>query len=129
MNLSEQIMNNLNSKKRLYEHATIGTTEDTYNVYIRISDFIERPHFIYSSMNENTFYTCICIDKAEYLYEDSSVQALNFKQRENLVKFLQEQDETEPKKTRWQILLIEWNRNNPKHKVETTLKMPNYMNL
>lgn len=129
MNLSEQIIRNLNNKERLCEQANIGTTEDCFNVYIATNSPVETPYFIYSATDLDAFYSAICLEKTEYVYDDCLSQALRFSQREKLVKFLQEPDDTEPKKTRWQVLLIEWNRNNPNNKIDTNLKMPNYMNL
>lgn len=127
MNLSQEILKNLNQKK-LLESANVGTTEDNFNVYIRTDVIAEAPYFVYSAPDENAFYTYIRIDVAEY-YGDYLVSALSHKQREKLVELLKEPDLVEPKKTKWQVLLIEWNRNNPNHMIDINLKMPDYINL
>lgn len=129
MNLSEQIMRNLNNKERLCEQASIGYTEDNYGVFVSRDNGEDTPHFFYTAEDCTLFFSNICITKPEYYCYDGGLQYLNSKQKEKLIRFLQEPDDIEPRKTRWQVLLIEWNRNNPNCKVDINLKMPDYMKL
>jgi hypothetical protein len=49
--------------------------------------------------------------------------------RKRLVNFLTSINEDDDSKTNWQVLVIEWNRNNSNQKVDKDIEMPDYLNL
>ena len=50
-------------------------------------------------------------------------------EKKELIKFLNSSSEDESQKTNWQVVLVEWNRNNSKRKIPIDLQMPNYKEL
>lgn len=120
---------NLIQKQNLTEMARIGFTDDGFEVYVNTNDGGNKPHFHYRTKNDWKFHSCIRIDTLEYFEHEGKEGKLNSKQRKELVNFLNSISEDDESKTNWQVLIIEWNRNNSSKKVDKNLQMPNYLNL
>lgn len=110
------------------EMARIGYTDDGFEVYVNTDDGGNIPHFHYRVKGSWDNHTCIKLDKPEYFHHDGKESLLNSKQRKNLIQFLNRFDDEEGK-TNWQILVIEWNRNNSNKKVDRNIPMPDYTKL
>lgn len=119
--LKEQLLN---------EMARIGSMGDLL-IYIRTNDPGNYPHF--HIIDENAlgrkFHCCVRIDCAKYFIHTGKEDTLNSSRRKELIKFLTSPSEDEPQKTNWQVVLVEWNRNNSKRKISMDLPMPNYKEL
>ena len=129
--LIENTINLMNEEKHeLYEMARIGFTDDGFEVYINTDDGGNIPHFHYrrGKYPNYDFHTCIRLDEAEYFHPEGKEGRLNSKQKKDLLRFLNSINKDEDK-TNWQILLIEWNRNNFNIRIDKNQKMLNYLNL
>lgn len=124
-------MYNFKNEKWLMEMAKIGSYND-FDVIVRTNDPGNIPHFhiIDSNTQGERFHTCVMLKKAHYFSHTGKEDRLNSKQREELIKFLQQVDKnSRHKDTYWETLIDEWNRNNSKIKVSTTQEMPDYTKL
>ena len=116
----------------LSEMARIGFLKGgSYEIYVRTNDpgFNPHMHIWDSNTRGEDFHTCIRLDKPEYFIHEGKADKLNSKMKKELIKFLGEYDDDEPDKTHWEILLIEWNRNNSSVKVKKDTPMPDYTKL
>ena len=117
-------------EQMLTEMARIGSLGEL-SMYVRTNDPGNYPHF--HIIDENTmgqqFHCCVRIDCAQYFKHTGKEDVLNSSKRKELVEFLTSASEDEPEKTNWQVVLVEWNRNNSNKKVPLDLTMPNYKDL
>ena len=127
--VSEEIIKRLNGRENLTEMARIGFTDDGFEVYVNTNDGGNKPHFHYRTKSDWEFHSCIRIDVLEYFEHEGKEGKLNSKQRKELVKFLNDISEDDDSKTNWQVLIIEWNRNNSDVKVDKDIPMPDYTKL
>ena len=120
-----------NEGKNLLEMARVGYTNDMYEVFVNTDDPGYIPHFHYrkGKPNNYTFHTCIKLKSPEYFHHTGKEDNLNSKQIKELIKFLQSSSEDDENKTNWEVLLIEWNRNNSQEKVDKNQEMPDYNKL
>ncbi len=116
--------------KNLTGIALIGYIKNIYEVYVNTNDVGEEPHFHIRLKNSwDKFHSCIKILSCEYFEHEEKEDVLNSELKQSLVTFLQNKDEEELNKTHWQVLVTEWNRNNPTQKVDRNIEMPNYLDL
>lgn len=116
--------------KNLTGIALIGYVKEVYEVYVNTDDIVDEPHFHIGLKNScDKFHSCIKILSCEYFEHDGKKDKLNSRLSKALVAFLQDKDENEPDKTHWQVLVTEWNRNNPNRKIDKGVEMPNYLDL
>ena len=126
-----------NNRKNLTEMARIGylydkkgRPEEQFEVYINTNDDGDRPHFhLRYEPDWDEFHSCIRIDCCEYFEHEGKESTLNSSMRKRLVNFLTSINEDDDSKTNWQVLVIEWNRNNSNQKVDKDIEMPDYLNL
>ena len=123
----------LNHCESLLEMATVGTTDDKYEIVIFTNDPGNIAHFHYrdSQTRGQEFHTCIKIEKAEYFHHTGKEDVLNSSQRKELVKFLNEPYHNKRfNGTNWHYLLNLWNNeNNSNLVVDEDLVMPDYRQL
>lgn len=121
------ILNNFSNESELYEMAQIGKF-DTYVVFVHTNDSGKVPHFHVwdATTRGQKFHTCVKLDSAEYFHHIGKTDVFNSKARKDLYSFLSSSSEDEPEKTNWQVLVIEWNRNNSDKKVDRGIIMPDY---
>lgn len=116
--------------KNLTGIALIGYVKEVYEVYVNTDDIVDEPHFHFRFKNDwDKFHSCIKILSCEYFEDEEKEDVLNSELKQSLVTFLENKDENEPDKTHWQVLVTEWNRNNPTQKVDRNIEMPNYLDL
>lgn len=122
-----ELLNSFPDKTFLNEMAQIGKFTE-YTVFVRTDDPGNIPHFhIWDSNSKgNNFHTCVKILKAEYVHHTGKEGVLNSSDRKELCAFLRLPSEDEPSKTNWEVLLIEWNRNNSEKKIDVKTPMPDY---
>ena len=129
MNFNEEfsILKNLPDEDILNEMAQIGKF-DSYVVFVRTNDPGNIPHFHVWDANTHGghFHTCVRLDEHEYFHHTGKEDVFNSKDRKDLYNFLNAPSEDEPEKTNWQVLVIEWNRNNSDRKVSKDLEIPDY---
>lgn len=110
--------------------ALIGYIQNIYEVYVNTNDDGDEPNFHIRLKNAwDKFHSCIKILSCEYFEHKGKENTLNSSLRKALVTFLQDKDEEELNKTHWQVLVTEWNRNNPTQKIDRNIEMPNYLDL
>lgn len=140
MNEKDKLNNELT--KKLYEFTKleemaykIGTTNDSYIIYVNSNDGGNIPHFHYVDVNslgsnKKGFHSCIRIDKAEYFNHEGKEDKLNSKQKKELQKFLQQPfRDKRVKMTNYEFIVMTWNDNNSSVILDENIKMPNYLNL
>lgn len=117
-------------EKLLNEMALVGTTNDSFDVVVRMRDPGKIPHFHYWDLGTSgdVFHTCIRIDCAKYFIHGGKNDVLNHTQKKNLVKFL-ESPYRNSDETMWHHLLVLWNDNNSDVHIDENSTMPNYMEL
>ena len=116
-------------EKLLLEMAHIGDLDDKLIYIIRLSEPDNIPHFHICDRATlgDRFHACIKIKEAAYhQYRDSDDKlAAEIKQR--LVEFLRSADKWGM--NHWDIVLQEWNRNNPDIEIDPKTPMPDYNKL
>lgn len=124
------------NKQELKEMARVGFLRDKkrkdketkYEVYVNTEDGGDKPHFhLRYDTDWDKFHTCIRIDCCEYFEHEGKEDKLDSNMRKQLVQFLKMENEDDETKTNWDIVVIEWNRNNSKRKVDKNIEMPNYL--
>ena len=122
-----ELLNSFPDETFLNEMAQIGKFTE-YTVFVRTDDPGNIPHFhIWDSNSKgNNFHTCVKILKAEYFHHTGKEGVLNSKDRKELCAFLLLPSDDEPSKTNWEVLLIEWNRNNSEKKIDVKIPIPDY---
>lgn len=122
-----ELLNSFPDETFLNEMAQIGKFTE-YTVFVRTDDPGNIPHFhIWDSNSKgNNFHTCVKILKAEYVHHTGKEGVLNSSDRKELCAFLRLPSEDEPTKTNWEVLLIEWNRNNSEKKIDVKTPMLDY---
>lgn len=115
----------------LLEMARVGFFSD-FEVWIRTDDPGNIPHFHVWDKNSKggLFHTCVQIEKPEYFHHSGKEDVFNFKQKKELMEFLQ----AKPMKSRWHptnwdFIITLWNANNSKHEVSDYLEIPDYTKL
>lgn len=112
------------------EMASIGITDDNYEVYVNSNDGGKIPHFHYRNPDDwKSFHTCIRIDDAGYFHHGNKDCILNSKQRKNLIKFLRSAPKDRRFKTNWDYIVYLWNTNNSDTRIDKYMMMPNYNSL
>lgn len=116
----------------LLEMAQIGVVDNT--IFIRVyGNEGPIPHFhFYETQGGRS--GCIKILEASYFVHGRYADSLKRWEREELMKWLKDYDEDSLefgwKRTNWEVLCYEWNKNNPQYKLKTVrLPLPNYLNL
>ena len=111
----------------LLEMARVGYMNPQLEVYVGTNDGGEIPHFHIRGRNEKTFKeVCVKYETAEYFNHGPHKGKLNSKQVKELYRFMLSPSEDEPEKTNWKVAVIEWNRNNSRHKLNPNIDCPNY---
>lgn len=116
----------------LEEMATVGKTNDSYDVVIYTNDSGKIPHFHYfdDATRGKEFHTCIRLDKPEYFHHGNKNGILNSKQKKELISFLKSPHKRYKDETNWQHLVYLWNdENNSDVAVDEDLLMPDYLKL
>lgn len=130
------VLKNLNKDYDIEGMDRIGFTDDGYEVFIVTDDYklSEIPHFHYRKKEKGKiceFHTCIRFDCPEYYHHIGNEDVLDDKQKENLIKFLN--DQCKIKKSNWtnfEELIMSWNHQNGYSVcVREEIPMPNYMEL
>lgn len=111
----------------LNEMAQIGKF-NRYTASVNTDDPGNIPHFHLWDSNSKggSFHTCIKITAPEYFHDQGKEGVLNSSDRKELCAFLRLPSEDEPTTTNWEVLLIEWNRNNSEKKIDVKTPMPDY---
>lgn len=125
--MKSELLNSFPDETFLNEMAQIGKFTE-YTVFVRTDDPGNIPHFHLWDSNSkgNNFHTCVKILKAEYFHHTGKEGVLNSSGRKELCAFLKMPSDDEPSKTNWEVLLIEWNRNNSEKKIDVETPMPDY---
>ncbi len=121
------LLNQFSDDTAFHEMAQIGVF-DAYVVWVGTDDEGIVPHFHVWDADTagEVFHTCIQLEKAAYFHHTGKEDAFDSNSIEALCRFLRSPSVDEPEKTNWQVLVIEWNRNNPTRKVEKDSQMPDY---
>ena len=127
MSLYDKIDETLN-EQMLMEMAQVGTTIDSYNVYVYSIDNGVKPHFHYASKDKN-FHTCIEIQEARYFLHGNKRDILNNKQLKNLIDFLEGPSKLKRYDTNWELIKDLWNLGDRQQYVSDDQQMPDYENL
>lgn len=101
-----------------------------YFVEIRTNDYGDNPHFHVYNKDES-FLSCIRLDKADYFLHGPYKDKLNSKSRKLLDQLLNlkvKDEETGVEVSNWKRLVDDWNRNENRHPVDAVV-IPNYRNL
>ena len=122
-------MSSMNNERMLMEMALVGNINSKLCVLVRTNDTGKIPHFhiVDQSTLGSVFNTCLKIKVAEYFHHTGKEDVLNFSQRNDLVKFLKGKDKWG--ENNWELLIKEWDRNNPDIEIDINTPMPDYRNL
>lgn len=122
-----ELLNSFPDDSFLNEMAQIGKF-NRYTAFVNTNDPGHIPHFHLWDSNSKgvSFHTRIKITSPEYFHHHGKEGVLNSKDRKELCEFLLLPSEDGPVKTNWEVLLIEWNRNNSDNKVDPKTPMPDY---
>ena len=119
----------------LLEMARVGfiSQSPVFEIYVHTDDPGNIPHFHirdYKKDGESGkgFHTCIEYRTNRYFQHNGNEYVLNSDLRKTLCDFLKRTEEDEVE-SNWNILVKEWNRNNPNAKIPTNLPMPDYMTI
>lgn len=123
--VNEVVSSNIHEDDMLLEMAKIGNMNSQFEVHVWSNDPGYVPHF-HVWNKDKTFHTCVEIKRAKYFHHTGKESVFNAKQRKELYEFLNTYDK-ESEMTFWKYLLITWNKNNSKIKVDTKQDIPNYI--
>lgn len=101
---------------------------DDYIVWVKTNDEGTVPlfHVWDAETAGEMIHICFQLETAGYFHLSGKEASFDSESKEALCRFLCSPSEDEPEKTNWQVLVIEWNRNNPARKVEKGIPMPDY---
>lgn len=126
------LFKNLCQLSELEEMATVGKTNDNYDIIIYTNDPGKIPHFHYfdDETRGNKFHTCIRLDSAKYFHYGNKTDKLNSKQKKELISFLNSPHKRYKEETNWQHLIYLWNdENNSDVQIDEDISMPDYKEL
>ncbi len=100
---------------------------DSYYIYIYGNEG-PKPYFHIFTGNPSypEWQSCICIASPEYFHHSGKEGMLNASQIKKMVSFLGMKNEDMPDKTNWEIVVFQWNQNNPQWKININAPMPDY---
>lgn len=103
-----------------------------YKIIVWTDDPGQIPHFhvVDANTRGRKFDSCVRLDCAAYFKHGSHDDKLNSGDRKAVVKFLNLISPKDPcRRTNWQRVVFEWNRNNSTNSIPEDQVMPNYLTL
>lgn len=83
-------------------------------------------HLLKGNPDSPRWETCIKLSSAEYFHHDGKEGILNSKQKKQLIEFLNTANEDLPQITNWQSVVVAWNQNNPRWRIDRDTPLPDY---